>query len=526
MNKMTKKLTAGVVAAMMVGTMTASVSFAADNAFGIDEQNWTEDDWNSIAVTNDDTVETGAVIRVSPDSESDAAGFLYRGSAAHVVNKGDEWTEVKSGKVTGYVKNEYLSFGDEARGLAEHYGTPGVAANWNDVNMFTQNDVDSDVSGQVDEGKKMSMLEDHGHWIMVQNGKNSAAYVSEEDVSRVLLMDTAVPASGEDEEDVLADMTVEEASAQLQAASGPQIAEGTAVDGEGNDVSAAAEETATYTEAADGSAYTEEAPAYTEETSTPQTEAAAQASYAEATTADYTLSAASETATSSSSSTQKVSDNEYIQSLYDQYMQVQNTSTDPAAVYDAWNAYLVACGEQPISYATTETQTTTQTQTQTAVQQETQAAVQQETQAQVQQETQAAVQQETQAQVQQETQAAQSSSGSNAYGNYSDLDLLAAIIWCEAGNQSYDGQVAVGQVVMDRVNSSAWPNTVSEVLNQSGQFTPASSGTLQAALANGVNSTCYSAAQDAMNGASPVPGNPTYFNTHDGSYQLGAHYFS
>jgi spore germination cell wall hydrolase CwlJ-like protein len=86
--------------------------------------------------------------------------------------------------------------------------------------------------------------------------------------------------------------------------------------------------------------------------------------------------------------------------------------------------------------------------------------------------------------------------------------------------------VAVGQVVMNRVASSSFPNTVSEVLNQPGQFTPASAGTLQAALASGVNANCYAAAQDAMNGAAPVPGYPMYFNTHSGSYQLGAHYFS
>ena len=48
----------------------------------------------------------------------------------------------------------------------------------------------------------------------------------------------------------------------------------------------------------------------------------------------------------------------------------------------------------------------------------------------------------------------------------------------------------------------------------------------QAAINAGVNSTCYAAASDALNGASPVPGTPLYFNTHSGSYQLGAHYFS
>ena len=79
---------------------------------------------------------------------------------------------------------------------------------------------------------------------------------------------------------------------------------------------------------------------------------------------------------------------------------------------------------------------------------------------------------------------------------------------------------------MNRVNSSSFPNTVSEVLNQSGQFTPASSGTLQASTCLRCECERYAAAQEAMSGAAPVPGYPLYFNTHSGSYKLGAHYFS
>ncbi len=517
MNKMVKKLTAGFVAAMMVGTMSLSVSFAADNAFGIDELNWTEEDWNCIAVTNDDTVETGAVIRVSADSDSDAAGFLYRGAAAQVINKGEEWSEVKSGSVTGFVKNEYLAFGDNARGLAAHYGKEGVVANWDDVNVFTKNDTDSDVSGQLKGGSKMSLVKDDGELITVQSGKDSVGYVSREDVSKVLLMDTAVPATGEDVADVPSNLTAEDVPA----------AETTLALAESSG-DASVEAASEYTEetSADTSEYTEETCAdcsdYTQDYAASETYET-QAAYTEETSADYTVSAASV------ESTQQVSDDPTIQGLYDNYMKAYNeavnnvTSEEDAyakaqAATDAWNAYLTACGETsalvsaPASETTStaqtavaETYTETSSQPETTTQPETQATVQTEAQ--------------TEAQV-------AASSGSSAYGNYSDLDLLAAIIWCEAGNQSYDGMVAVGQVVMNRVYSSSWPNTISEVLNQPGQFTPASSGTLQSVLASGVNSTCYQAAQDAMNGASPVPGTPMYFNTHSGSYQLGAHYFS
>ena len=115
-------------------------------------------------------------------------------------------------------------------------------------------------------------------------------------------------------------------------------------------------------------------------------------------------------------------------------------------------------------------------------------------------------------------------SGSSSY-SASDLDLMAAIIYCEAGNQSYEGQVAVGAVVMNRVNSSSFPNTISEVIYQSGQFTPASSGSLASALANGVPSTCYDAASAAMAGENPV-GSALYFNGGSGSgMQIGDHQF-
>ena len=55
----------------------------------------------------------------------------------------------------------------------------------------------------------------------------------------------------------------------------------------------------------------------------------------------------------------------------------------------------------------------------------------------------------------------------------SEQELLAALIYCEAGNQPYEGQVAVGAVVMNRVKSGVYPNTITDVIYQSGQFGPA-----------------------------------------------------
>lgn len=92
-----------------------------------------------------------------------------------------------------------------------------------------------------------------------------------------------------------------------------------------------------------------------------------------------------------------------------------------------------------------------------------------------------------------------------------DRDLLAAIIYCEAGNQPAEGKLAVGAVVINRVLSSVFPDSVVGVIYQGGQFSPVASGKLALALANGsATAECYSAADAAMSGMSNV-GNCVYF---------------
>lgn len=65
----------------------------------------------------------------------------------------------------------------------------------------------------------------------------------------------------------------------------------------------------------------------------------------------------------------------------------------------------------------------------------------------------------------------------------SDLRYLTAIVYCEAGSESYKGKVAVANVVLNRVNNKKYPNTIKSVIYQKGQFTPARSGSLKKALA-------------------------------------------
>lgn len=81
-----------------------------------------------------------------------------------------------------------------------------------------------------------------------------------------------------------------------------------------------------------------------------------------------------------------------------------------------------------------------------------------------------------------------------------ELYLLAAIIQCESEGEPYAGKLAVGSVVMNRVKSSKFPNTITEVIYQNKQFSPVASGRLSYRLSVGVNDTCMQAATEVING--------------------------
>jgi len=94
-----------------------------------------------------------------------------------------------------------------------------------------------------------------------------------------------------------------------------------------------------------------------------------------------------------------------------------------------------------------------------------------------------------------------------------DRYLLANLIYCEAGGEPYAGQLAVGAVVMNRVLSSVYPNSVVGVIYQRKQFSPVASGRLDLALArNKATASCYKAADEAMSGVTNV-GSCLYFRT-------------
>lgn len=138
---------------------------------------------------------------------------------------------------------------------------------------------------------------------------------------------------------------------------------------------------------------------------------------------------------------------------------------------------------------------------------------------------------ETMAQIEEREAAEAEAKRYKNYGEFTATEeefmLLAALIHCEARGESYEGQVAVGAVVMNRVRSSAYPDTIHGVIYASGQFSPAQSGTVDKVLASGkINQSCIEAAKEALSGYSNV-GDMTHFRRNNGREGLviGNHVF-
>ncbi len=116
-----------------------------------------------------------------------------------------------------------------------------------------------------------------------------------------------------------------------------------------------------------------------------------------------------------------------------------------------------------------------------------------------------------------------------------NLELLAAIIDCEAGGQPYEGKVAVGNVIYNRILSPQFQMTIYDVIYGPGQFTPVTNGTLDIMLAKGARESCVQAARDCLNGVRTIPEEYLFFCSLNSWYskpkkyieyfQLGSHMF-
>jgi uncharacterized protein YgiM (DUF1202 family)/flavin-binding protein dodecin len=269
-------------------------------------------------------------IRKEPDLDSEKLGILYKDCSGQLIEKGDEWSEITSGGITGWVRNKYLYFGDEAQKIAEEVGILTARSNTETLRVRKEASLDSGILGLLAKGEAVEAIEEDGDWVSVSY-EGTTGYVAAEYVTVEFTVDEA------ESMEVIREREAEEKAREA--------------------------------------------------------------------------AVVNTVATSSESSIQPT-------------VMVQKEAVMATA---------------------------------------------------------------------------------------SELEILAALIQCEAGGEPYEGQVAVGAVVMNRVRCAAYPDTITDVIYASGQFVPASGSRMQNLILNGTTKeSCIQAAQEAINGASPV-GDALYF---------------
>lgn len=429
---------------MVVSSAVSAASVADNNKCG----------GKNVAVAN---VDSELLIRKSASGSGEVIGYVPSAAGVIVESMNEEWTKVRSGNISGYVKTDYLAFGEKADELKSVYGVLGAVASWNDVKVFADYEDTSSIIGSIDEGEGFEVLGSTDNWVEIRLSNGQKAYVAAEDVDMTLVLDTAV--STDDSQALVQGASSEQAApASDTADSTPVYTENTYVPETGY---VAETEYVPEQEYTDG--YIAETEAVYETGYIPETEYTAETEAVYET--DYIPETEYTAETEAAYETEYVAETEYVpETEYTEYVEETDTVDENDGL----------TGDEYID-PETEVQDTTE-----------------------------------------------ASGGSET--SASDVDLLAALIYCEAGNQSQEGKIAVGQVVMNRVASGSFPNTIHDVIYESGQFTPASSGWLDQVIGSAPGD-CYDAAVAAMNGEGSVAG-CLYFNAGSGKgIQIGDHQF-
>ena len=391
------------------------------------DDTYSDDVWAYRAVAN---VVEAVNIRAAASEDSTIVGYLTTAASADVIERGETWSLVISGGVEGYVRNDCLAFGEDAKNLAGVYGSEGVKTYWDGVSLFAAPDGSSEVLATVSAGKEYEVLSNDGSWVEVQMDDATVAYVPVEDVIETTILDKAVSTG-----DAYGSVSGSSNSGSYDSSYSDMSYD------DGSSYSDSYSDSSYDTSYDDGSSYS-----------------------------DSSYDSYDDGSSYSDNSYDTSYDSSYTDSSYDDGSSYTDSSSDTS--YDDGSSY---DSSSDTSYDDSSSSDTTDT----------------------------------------------STSASS-----SDREFLAGLIYCEAGNQSWDGKVAVGAVVLNRVASSSFASTIKGVIYESGQFSPAGSGWLDSVIANGsIPSSCYDAADAALAGENPI-GSAMYFNTGSGKgIKIGAHQF-
>lgn len=151
-----------------------------DNETLIDEETNTEiDEYENFAIAD---VDSYVNVRQEPNTESAVLGKIYNGAVAQIIEKvgegDDQWFQIISGNVEGYIKAEFFIHGEEAVAVMEQYVSKYVKVNVDRLNVREGQTTDSRRIGYVCAGEKLKVIEDNGEWIHVQYADEIQGYVA------------------------------------------------------------------------------------------------------------------------------------------------------------------------------------------------------------------------------------------------------------------------------------------------------------------------------------------------------------
>ena len=166
-------------------------------------------EWQDSVVAN---VEGSLRVREEANTDSEIVGKLYPYSVATIIERGEEWTKVESGSVTGYVSNEYLMFGDEAGAyITENYkycATVEVQA----LNVRKEPSTESERIGSVTGGQELDIITESEEWVEIQYTEDTTGYIAKEYVKVGWNYPTAITI--EEEQSMIAAALAQQASAR------------------------------------------------------------------------------------------------------------------------------------------------------------------------------------------------------------------------------------------------------------------------------------------------------------------------
>lgn len=158
-------------------------------------------------------VEESVNIRAEANEEGEIIGKLYKGAAADIIEKGDEWTKIRSGAIDeGYVKNDYLAFDEDAEALAEQEGRLVATVETDALRIRSEASEEGAILDLAENGQDLTAVAEEGDWVEIAYTEEKTAFVAKDFVSVEYVLGEAITIA--EEEAIRAEKARQEAEAR------------------------------------------------------------------------------------------------------------------------------------------------------------------------------------------------------------------------------------------------------------------------------------------------------------------------